>query len=403
MVGTLINASLLEKEDIENFQKLLLSRYSYTTNSKTNYLIKPSGNKNMNIPLHLTTKYFLCLYTLETPKFYADLNKDLTNDKFDEYHPFIFLLYDALNKGNLQSYKEGILYRGCNLSNNEFQEMKKNFEKSQKDKSIKSIYYAKNFLSFSKNQDEAKKFLNNKDGCTTILFILQKPKNVKFFVSNIDIETFSDIKEEKEVLFLPLSCFEITEIGSKTYTNSFMVKYIIVKLKYLDEYDKEIKTQIENIKESEEAINDFFKNSLKSKFGEDVQKFYDKKNKLTVKYSQHIGASPYNNFFLNKVGTGFIDKINKYILKDSNESPIHIDDEIPDMIKGRKLITNILKNIFKPSNDKENKIIKFFKCLMKKLDNKQFDCSYSIGICLGNFLYNYDSFCNAPTKDNLLI
>ena len=353
LVGTLINASFLEREDITNFQKLLLSRYSNTTNSKINYLIKPSGNKNMNIPLHLTTKYFLRFYTLETPSFYVDLNKDLTNDKFDDYHPFIFLLYDALNKRSLKSYKEGSLYRGCILSNSEFQEMKNNFEKSKNDISIKAIYYAKNFLSFSKSKFEAKRFLKNKDGCTTILFILQKPKNEEFFVSNIDIESFSTIKEEREVLFLPLSCFEITEIGSKIYTNFFMSKYIIVKLKYLDDYEKEIKTQIENIKKSEEAINDFFVHSLKSKFGEDVQKYYDKKSKLTVKFGEHIGASPKNNYFLNKIGTGFIHKINKYLIKNSNESPFHLDDEVPNMI------------------GKENKIKKFFKYIFQKFDNKE--------------------------------
>ncbi len=112
----------------------------------------------MNIPLHLITKFLLRLYTLESPKFYQDLNKDLTNDKFDDYHPFIFLLYDALNKGNLKSYKEKNLYRGCILSDAEFQDMKNNFEKSKKDSSIKAIYYAKNFLSFSKIKSKAKDF-----------------------------------------------------------------------------------------------------------------------------------------------------------------------------------------------------------------------------------------------------
>ena len=117
LIGTLINASLLEKGDISNFQKLLLRRYYNKNNRLINYLIKPSGNKNMDIPLHLLTKSFLRFYTEETPKFYSDLNKDLTNDKFDEYHPFIFLIYNGLNKGYLKSYKDGILYRATALSN----------------------------------------------------------------------------------------------------------------------------------------------------------------------------------------------------------------------------------------------------------------------------------------------
>ncbi len=36
MVGTLINASFLEKEDITNFQNLLLSRYSNTIDDPNN-------------------------------------------------------------------------------------------------------------------------------------------------------------------------------------------------------------------------------------------------------------------------------------------------------------------------------------------------------------------------------
>ena len=108
LIGKLINVSLLENEDLSNFQKLLLRRYCNNSNSIKNYLIKPSGNKNMDIPLHLLSKYFLRLYTLENPSFYKDLNKDLTNNKFDEYLPFIFLLYDALNKGYVKSYKDYI-------------------------------------------------------------------------------------------------------------------------------------------------------------------------------------------------------------------------------------------------------------------------------------------------------
>ena len=53
LIGKLINVSLLENEDLSNFQKLLLRRYCNNSKSIKNYLIKPSGNKNMDIPLHL--------------------------------------------------------------------------------------------------------------------------------------------------------------------------------------------------------------------------------------------------------------------------------------------------------------------------------------------------------------
>ena len=52
-------------------------------------------------------------------------------------------------------------------------------------------------------------------------------------------------------------------------------------------------------------------------------------------------------------------------------------------------------------------MMKFQICLVKKidLDNKTFDQSYSIGICLGNFFnffYNWDAFWNAPMKEKIL-
>ncbi len=50
---------------------------------------------------------------------------------------------------------------------------------------------------------------------------------------------------------------------------------------------------------------------------------------------------------MNKIGTGFIHKLNKCINKDSNEAQIHIDDEIPNMIddenKIKKIFTDLLK------------------------------------------------------------
>jgi len=376
LIGKLINVSLLENGDIPKFQNLLLSRYCRNSNSETNYLIKPSGNKNMDIPLHLLSKYFLRFYTLENPGFYRDLNKDLTNDKFDEYQPFIFLLYDALNKGYLKSYKGGWLYRIGILSNEEFQDLMNKYNTTKKSKSSKAFYYSKNFLSFSKDENKPFEFLENYTNCVSIFFKIRKPKNDNFFVTNIDCESFSCFKNEREALFLPLSCFEIVNISEEKKYNSY--KYKEVELNYLDKYEKEINFHIEQMKGSDKEINIFFEESLKSKYGEDVQKYYDKKNKLTIRYCQYINATPDNNFFLSKIGTGFIHKINKYVLKDSNEAPIHIDDEIPNMI------------------DKKSKIKQFFREYLAKIDNKQYDQSYSIGICLGNFIANWDSFIKAP-------
>ena len=147
LIGKTINSSLLEKGAIKDFQNLLLSRYCNSYEEKALKLIKPSGNKNMDIPLHILSKYFLKFYT-EEGGFYRDLNRDLTNDKFDDYHPFIFLLYDSLNNGFLKSYK-GRLYRGDKINKIEFNKIISN---KNKNKNEKLFYFSKKFLSFSKNK-----------------------------------------------------------------------------------------------------------------------------------------------------------------------------------------------------------------------------------------------------------
>ena len=408
LIGTLINASLIEKDEISKFQNLLLSRYYKKYDNSKSYLIKPSGNKNMDIPNHLLAKFFLRLYTCENPKFYRDLNKDLSNGKFDDYHPYLFLLYNGLNKGILKPYKESELSRGGCLSIIEYDEMKYNFEQTKKDKSLKSIYYAKNFLSFSKSQNVAKKFLKDvQKGLKKILFILQKPKNKKFFISNIEIESYSEFgNKEEEVLFLPLSCFEIIDIREEKESD---LEYSIVELRYLENYKEEIDSEIEKIKNDKDGenaqikIDEFFVNSINSKFGKDVQKYYDKKNKISIKYCQMIEASPENNYFLNIIGSGFIDKINQLIYNNSNEAMIHVDDEISNMKKDEEKREERNEAMVHVDDEAPNMIdrIKKFISDISKIDNKQFDQSYSIGVCLGNFIYNFYSFMKAPNSTKL--
>ena len=86
-------------------------------------------------------------------------------------------------------------------------------------KNQKLFYYAKNFLSFPKEEKVAKSpmFLNNENqgNSETVLFIIKRCKNEKYFISNIDIESLSNYKHEKEVLILPLTCFEVVRIGKK--------------------------------------------------------------------------------------------------------------------------------------------------------------------------------------------
>ena len=164
LIGNTINSSLIEKGEIKKFQELLLSRYSNSYTKKDIQLIKPSGNKNMDIPLHILSKFFAKFYTsqsIDGNNFYSKLNLDLTNNKFDEYHPFIFLMYDSLNKGYLKSYKKK-LYRGGKILKSEFDKIITNKNKCVNNNE-KLFYFSKNFLSFSKDEQVAKNpaFFNN--------------------------------------------------------------------------------------------------------------------------------------------------------------------------------------------------------------------------------------------------
>ena len=50
LISKTINSSMIEKDEITNFQNLLITRYCKSYSKTIMKLIKPSGNKNMNIP-----------------------------------------------------------------------------------------------------------------------------------------------------------------------------------------------------------------------------------------------------------------------------------------------------------------------------------------------------------------
>ena len=96
-------------------------------------------------------------------------------------------------------------------------------------------------------------------------------------MTNIDIELLSSIKSEKEVLNLPLTCFEIVKIGEEeTYGK---VKYRKLYLNYLDKYQEKIQNKIKDLWENNNTkeIDNFLDKSIKSQFGKSVEKCYKKK------------------------------------------------------------------------------------------------------------------------------
>ena len=268
----IIKKNLIQDIDILKFKEYIFSRYLY--NKKNNIiipLVKPSLEKSVYIPLKKRAKYLLRLYTAETD-FYHDINKELTNiEGFGFYKVFILILYFSIQNKILDSFTSRELYRRTLISKNEMDEIIQIFEKKKNgdktNKEISSIlYYGKPFMSFSKDRTVTYNFAKTiYPNTCRVMFILNPPKlKDKVFFSNIDIDKLN-ISEysEKEVLFLPLSCFEITDykkIGESDYE---------ITLNYLDKYYEELNKTISLMKNQDE-MQTFYEKVLESPFSEKV-------------------------------------------------------------------------------------------------------------------------------------
>ena len=229
-----INYSLIEKDVLEDMQKDLIKKYP-----ELKHIIKPSQEKDIFIPYHILAKYYLHLYTLDS-NFYNELNRDLEQGKFDKYRTYIYLLYSCLNKGLFESFNKTKLYRGGTLSKEEFNDLNEKIKKI--DKNTKLSLFSKKFLSFSKSEEVAEKFLkdaidNEHEGVYVKLIIEEDNNRNNNYCTNIDLNEInvSEFPDEEEVLILPFSCFEVTEIKNGKFNEQ---EIHIIKLKYLNEYEK---------------------------------------------------------------------------------------------------------------------------------------------------------------------
>ena len=178
----------------------------------------------------------------------------------------------------------------------------------------------------------AHKFLNEKDD-PKVLYIIEECKKEDFYVTNVDldIESLSAFKTEREVLVLPLTCFEITKIEqNKTYKN-----VTNIYLNYLDKYQDKIESKIKELKEKndENAISVFFQKSMKSQFGKSVKKCYNRKERLSSNFSAILEAPPNNSYFINQIALGFILQSLKGSGNSKEQTAAHMDDEFLNLKK----------------------------------------------------------------------
>lgn len=172
MILKIIN-DLPSKEDINQFKNFIY-KYGNTLLSK---VVNPSQEKIIYLPIFLYPKFYMRIYGLETD-FYYDINKYLTNQEndFGIFNTFVTILYYGLFEKLLINNDEFPFYRGGVISKNEYKIIEDNH------KSNKNCYYCKNFLSFSKSETEANKFLNKNLGCNNSLyptkFIIEKCEKI---------------------------------------------------------------------------------------------------------------------------------------------------------------------------------------------------------------------------------
>ena len=299
-----INWSLIEKDILEDMQKDLIKKYP-----ELKHIIKPSQEKDIFIPYNILAKYYLHLYTLESD-FYKDLAQDLEQGKFDKYRIYIYLLYSCLNKGLLEGFNKAKLYKGGTLSQEEFNDLNEKIKKI--DKNTKLSLFSKKFLSFSKKEEVANVILEDAIGKkyegVYVKFIIEEEKeNKNNYCTNIDLNKYkvSEYNNEEEVLFLPFSCFEVTEIKNGQYKEN---KIYIIKLKYLNEYEKKINEKyldlLKNKEKYEEEIDTFIKKGFNSNFSKELLNCLSPKlnENLNKEYKQVFPLK--QNIFLNLINEG---------------------------------------------------------------------------------------------------
>ena len=187
--------------------------------------------------------------------------------EMSKYLPFIKTLYKGVDLKSLPLYtQKGKLYRCSKASivdiNNVEIHMKEHVDFPT------YIVFSRVFLSFSKNENQAKVFLkgpiDNKK-LYKVFFVVEKDDNIESsFSSHADIENLSSHEDENEVLFFPFSAFEIINIEDEIIDGENVKK---IALNYIGKYLKEFKIDEKNIDIVPEIIlpdSKFKENLIKS-------------------------------------------------------------------------------------------------------------------------------------------
>ena len=366
--------TLIESESahkIEQYTNKLYDKYNENENLKELFGSIKSITK---IPNELLSKYYARAYTAES-KFYKEMNEDLALNRFGDYLTFIKVLYEGIKYKSFPLVKEEKLYRGSLISKDEINKINE-FLKQKKDGLPAGMVHSKSFLSYSKDESIAINFLkickNNDTNLFKVLYELSNDKNVKYDLSTyIDIEKISFLKKEKEVLFLPFSCFviegikEVKKEDGDEYSRNFFKKYNLkenihkIDLSYLGKYFPEIEKKDiipENLPDSEfkenieksglikkEEIKYIKLNNLMEKYEDlkqEIKNIEKKKIENIIKTKNFIYAEiDISQNYLNKP-IQIINSFENYIKNSDNNNIIDLIDD-PDFKNEEEIKVNI--------------------------------------------------------------
>ena len=285
----LINEEKISNNEIQIFINYLLMNHQ--ENKIVNLILPLLYNKE--IPHEIIAKFILRAYTMQT-SFCYEMNYLLMKSKGKPYQPFIKIAYEGLLNNSLYISFDEYLYRGSQMSKLEINKIMKEFEmwkKKPKNNLPSFILYSRSFLSFSKEEKEAKKFIKKTDDNNySIFFILKNYYNqINNYSSNADIESLSIFGNEKEVLFFPFSCFCLENIYKDNYQG---IDCIIINLEYLGKYshilrdihnDENFKNNYINTFNNQNFVKELIKSEVFSKAIQEEEDNEDK-NKNKTKY-----------------------------------------------------------------------------------------------------------------------
>ena len=158
-------------------------------------------------------KYWLRAYTIESA-FYRQMNIYLKERLGNQFDTYIKVLYYCLRQNYISSYINKELFRGGVITKDELKYINNSLDNKKKNLPG-CICYNKSFLSTSKDKNVALNFMKNKSSDNNIVKVLYRIEPVndlyKDNATNVDVEEYS-YYNEKEILFFPFSCFEITSV-----------------------------------------------------------------------------------------------------------------------------------------------------------------------------------------------